>query len=149
MCELKDILFWFPPPDSTHSFLLGSELFSSYSANSSLRPSLITTKSTPTSPQTPGYPAEVSGRAKELGKKLGKQWTKFSQLSDQLWRQPCAQLILDCWQSPQDRSYQHFAQSLWASAVLFPAMWLKDRPPSPPPAATCSPASKSLQGSGE
>lgn len=42
--ELKNILFWFPPPDSTHAFLLGSELFSCYSANSSQSHSLITAK---------------------------------------------------------------------------------------------------------
>ncbi len=45
------------------------------------RHSLITAKGSPSSPQTPGYPAEVSARAEELGKGLGKQGTKFRQLS--------------------------------------------------------------------
>lgn len=55
MHDLRNILFSFLPPHSTHTFLLGSELFSSYSANSSQRHSLITAKGSPTSPQTPGY----------------------------------------------------------------------------------------------
>ena len=70
MYELRNILFRFPSP---HTFLLGSELFSSYSANSSQSHSLIAAKGRPASPQTPEHPAEVSGRAKELGKRLGKQ----------------------------------------------------------------------------
>lgn len=64
-----------PPCDSTQNFLLGSELFSSFTLNSSQRQSLIVSEACPAVPQTPcWYPA------KGLGKRLGTKWTKFSHL---------------------------------------------------------------------
>lgn len=65
---------WFSFPNTAHTVLIGHKvILPIYSGNSSWRHSLITAQGSPTSPQTPWYPAEVSGRIYELSSRLGKQ----------------------------------------------------------------------------
>lgn len=96
---MYSILFWDTPNESNQISFLGS--WALFSLFFKFFPETFThhfKRLLFFSPDTL-VPSRSQMRSKRTLKRLGTKWTKFSQLSDWLYGQTCAQLILDCWQS--------------------------------------------------